>query len=292
MAKEEATVGLFDSLLLSEDIRKVLEYHGVRGHVELTDESGGPLTAATRQALLTQLATVIQRSQHTARLATVGSLAAGVTHEARNLLTGVIGLAQVLAAKAGEGDARDMLRAIECEARRCVDMLASYLTLSRSSVESVRPISASEIVKPLEHLVAYQLRQRQCSLAVVVADNLPRVLGSVSELQRVLINLVINAADACGKGGHIFVQAISEDGHNLELSVTDDGPGVPPELREKIFEPFFSTKTAGDGTGLGLALSRSIAETHRGSLVLEPSTRPGTTFTLRLPAIAEGTGSR
>lgn len=292
MAKEEPTVGLFDSLLLSEDIRKVLEHHGVRAHVELTDETGGPLTAATRQALLTQLATVIQRSQHTARLATVGSLAAGVTHEARNLLTGVIGLAQVLAVKAGEGDARDMLRAIECEARRCVDMLASYLKLSRSSVESVRPISASEIVKPIEHLVAYQLRQRQCSLAVVVADNLPRVLGSVSELQRVLINLVINAADACGKGGHIFVQAISDDGRNLELSVTDDGPGVPPELREKIFEPFFSTKTAGDGTGLGLALSRSIAETHRGSLELEPSTRPGTTFTLRLPVIGEGTGAR
>lgn len=292
MPKDEPTVGLFESMLLSEDIRKVLDHLGIRAHMELTDESGRPLTAAARHSLITHLANVAQRTQHTARLATVGSLAAGVTHEARNLLTGVVGFAQLLIAKAGDGESRDMLKSIECEARRCVDMLASYLKLSRSSVESVRSLTANEIVKPIEHLVAYQLRQRQCTLALVVADNLPRVLGSVSELQRVLINLVINAADACGKGGHIFVQADSPDGQSLQLSVTDDGPGVPEELREKIFEPFFSTKTAGDGTGLGLALSRSIAEAHGGSLTLESSARPGTTFTLKLPIPAEGSGAR
>jgi two-component system NtrC family sensor kinase len=292
MEKDPPTVELFASMLLSEDTRQVLARHGVRAHVELSDEAGQPVSGAVRQALMTDLAIVLQRSEHMRRLATVGSLAAGVTHEARNLLTGVVGFAQVLLSKSSAGETQDMLRSIETEARRCVDMLASYLKLSRSGVEAVRLLSAGEIVRPIECLVAYQLRQRQCSLSVSVVDSLPRVLGSASELQRVLINLVLNAADASGKGGHIFVQATSEDGQWLDISVTDDGPGVPVELRERIFEPFFSTKAAGEGTGLGLALSRRIAESHRGELVLEASSRPGTTFSLRLPVASELAGKR
>jgi two-component system NtrC family sensor kinase len=292
MEKDDPTVELYASLLLSEDIRQVLARNGVRAHLELSDEAGRPLTAAVRQALMSELVIVLQRSEHVRRLATVGSLAAGVTHEARNLLTGVVGFAQVLVAKASPGESLDMLRSIETEARRCVDLLASYLKLSRSGVEAVRLLTANEVVRPIECLVAYQLRQRQCSLAVTVADGLPRILGSGSELQRVLINLVLNAADACGKGGHIFVQATCADDQTLQISVTDDGPGVPDELRERIFEPFFSTKAAGEGTGLGLALSRRIAESHRGELLLEASSRPGTTFSLRLPVASELAGKR
>lgn len=292
MQKDGPTVELFTSLLLSEDIQQVLARHGLHVQVELTDPSGRPPTPAMRQSLINDLAVVMQRSEHVRRLATVGSLAAGVTHEARNLLTGVVGFAQVLMAKTTAGETQEMLRSIETEAHRCVEMLASYLKLSRSGVEAVRLLAASEIVRPIESLVAYQLRQRQCSLAVSVPDGVSRVLGSGSELQRVLINLVLNAADACGKGGHIFIEAAYEDGQNLTIRVTDNGPGVPVELQERIFEPFFSTKSASDGTGLGLALSRRIAESHRGELILEASERPGTTFCLRLPIANELAGTR
>jgi signal transduction histidine kinase len=203
-------------------------------------------------------------------------------------MTGVLGFAQVLLATAAPGELRDSLQMIVVEARHCAELLANYLKLSRSSAEAVRLLDAAEIVRPIASVVAYELRQRQCSLAVSVEDDLPRVLGSASELQRVIINLVLNAADACGKGGHIYVHATSDDGQSLRIDVVDDGPGVPPELRDLIFEPFFTTKSAAEGTGLGLALSRRVAETHRGELFLVTEARPGTTFRLRLPAAPRG----
>jgi signal transduction histidine kinase len=284
MKEREATIELFASLILTDEVRKLVDHLGVRVSIECTNMANEALSDDARESLTRALLAAQQRGEHVQRLATVGGLAAGVTHEARNLLTGVLGLAQVLASTAAPGEQRDSLQLIVTEARRCTELLANYLKLSRSSAEAVRSLDAAEIVRPISAIVAYELRQRQCSLAVSVEDDLPRVLGSPSELQRVIINLVLNAADACGKGGHIYVRATSEDGQYLRIDVTDDGPGVPPELRESIFEPFFTTKTASEGTGLGLALSRRIAETHRGELVLAADTRPGTTFSLRLPA--------
>lgn len=285
MSKDESTVDLFASVLLTSDVREELARHGVRARIEVVDEQGAPLAPASHQTVLHGLARALQRSEHTKRLATVGSMAAGVTHEARNLLTGVIGFAQVLLQKSTDAESKEMLRAIENEARRCVELLTDYLKLSRSRIESTRTLQVSEIVSPIERLVASQLRKRGCSLAIQLSDRLPRVAGSCSELQRVLINLVMNAADATGSGGHILVEANSPDDQSVSIRVIDDGPGVLPELRERIFEAFFSTKAADEGTGLGLALSRSIVEAHRGELILEPDDgRPGATFTMRLPA--------
>jgi signal transduction histidine kinase len=285
MSKDDSTVDLFASVLLTSDVREELARHGVRARIEVVDEQGAPLAPSSHQTVLHGLAKALQRSEHTKRLATVGSMAAGVTHEARNLLTGVIGFSQVLQQKSKDAESKDMLRAIENEARRCVELLTDYLKLSRSRIESTRTLQVSEIVSPIERLVSHQLRMRGCSLAIQLSDGLPRVAGSCSELQRVVINLVMNAADATGSGGHILVVADSPDGQYVNISVIDDGPGVPPELRERIFEAFFSTKGADEGTGLGLALSRSIVEAHRGELLLEPDSGcPGSTFTMRLPA--------
>lgn len=292
MAKDAPTEELFASMLLAADVRQLLTRHGVNAQVELYDEAGARLTAEQRQALVADLGNALHKGEHTRRLATVGGLAAGVTHEARNLLTGVVGFAQVLLAKAPEGEGREMLRSIEAEARRCVELLASYLKLSRGAAEPMRLLNVAEIVLPIQRLVSHQLSQRGCSLDVSMQDNLPRVLGSCSELQRVFINLVLNAADACGTGGHVYIQASCDDDQTVEISVTDDGPGVPPELRERIFEAFFSTKTLGDGTGLGLALSRTIVETHQGELILQPDRGLGTTFSVRLPAAPEPTSRR
>jgi len=292
MQKDAPTEDLFASMLLAADVRQLLKRHGVRAQVELVDENGDALSAEVRQTLVSDLGSALQKGEHTRKLATVGGLAAGVTHEARNLLTGVVGFAHVLLAKTPEGEARDMLKLIDTEARRCVELLSSYLKLSRSGAETTRFLNVSEIVQPIERLVSYQLRERNCTLAVSIQDDLPRVLGSCGELQRVLINLVLNAADATGDGGHVYVRAGCDDGQSVQISVTDDGPGVPDELRERIFEAFFSTKAVGDGTGLGLALSRRIVEAHRGVLVLEPDRGLGTTFTVQLPVAKETAGKR
>jgi signal transduction histidine kinase len=291
MSDDEPKADPIVAALIESNLRAVLARRGVRARVELRDAAGRALAVTAREELLTELERAQARNDHAQRLAATGRLAAGVVHEARNLLTGTLGFAQVLASKSRDPAAvRDMARMIETEARRCVDILAGFLKLSRSSREAARVLSASEIVGPVERLVAQPLNQRECTLAVALADDLPSVFGSCAELQRVLINLILNACDAIGSGGHVLVTGVAAADGGLELSVTDNGPGVPAELVERIFEPFFSTKTDGDGTGLGLSLSRGIVEAHGGYLILDTESEIGACFVVHLPAARNPTG--
>jgi two-component system NtrC family sensor kinase len=273
--------------LIVPEARELLAEHGVRLELTLYDAEGRSLSSAALGRLLTTIQARLQQAEHTQRLATVGALAAGVSHEARNLLTGILGFTQVLLTKAHDTVAvSDMLRSVESETRRCVEILSNYLKLSRNAGEVAGPLRVAEIVLPVERLVANPLRQRNCTLTLQIDPVLPLVSGRCAELQRVLVNLIFNAADAMRTGGRIHVAARAPRSTDVEISVSDDGPGVPEALRERIFEAFFSTKTANEGTGLGLSLSRSIVEAHGGALVLDQSNVPGARFTVRLPALS------
>jgi two-component system NtrC family sensor kinase len=172
--------------------------------------------------------------------------------------------------------------------------VASFLQLSRAGIEATQEISVIDVIVPVERLVSYHVRQRGCSLRISLEQGLPKLLGRASDLQRVLINLIVNAADAAqGTAGQIQLIVQTGPDSSVELRVQDDGPGVPAAIAQRIFEPFFSTKEAGEGTGLGLSISRSIAEAHGGSLFLESSSStPGATFVLRLPALGNAPTGR
>ena len=276
------------SLLLSQDAQRLLREHGLTCEITLRDARGAAPSAAELTRLCDELRECESQSEHAQQLATVGGLAAGVTHEARNLLTGVLGFAQVLLARTSEADASyEKLRAIERETRRCVELLSNYLKLSRASETALQALNVSDIVVPVEQLVAHPLQQRGCNLSVELPEALPVTQGRVAELQRVLVNLIFNAADAAGCNGQIAlaVSALSDGG--VEISVADNGPGVPPGLRTRVFQPFFSTKRGAGGTGLGLALSRLIVEAHGGTLELDANYTPGARFTVRLPPAAQ-----
>jgi len=284
MGKHEPVGDSLTSLLLSHEIVEVLQKQGVSVRLRLTDPLGKPLSRALQSSLRDELRAAQEKLEHVRRLASIGALAAGVTHEARNLLTGALGFAQLLRTKAHQPSAvADMARLIETELRRCTDVIASFLKLARSGEDPARELAMAEIVLQVERLVSHAVSQRGSILRVEFASDLPPVLGRTGDLQRVLINLVLNAADASDKpGGQIVLSAQRAPDGNVELRVCDDGPGVPSELAERIFEPFFSTKAA-SGTGLGLAISRSIAEAHGGKLALEPRLTPGAVFVLTLP---------
>jgi two-component system NtrC family sensor kinase len=276
--------------LIVPEARELLAEQGVRLELTLRDATGQSLSNAALERLRDSIQARLRQAEHTQRLATVGALAAGVSHEARNLLTGILGFTQVLLSKAHDTvDVSDMLRSVESETRRCVEILSNYLKLSRNAGEVAGPLRVAEIVLPVERLVAGPLRQRGCTLTLQIDPVLPLVSGRCSELQRVLVNLIFNAADAAQKGGRIQVAARAPRSTDVEISVSDDGPGVPETLRARIFEPFFSTKTANEGTGLGLSLSRSIVEAHGGTLVLDDQKAPGARFIVRLPALARPT---
>jgi signal transduction histidine kinase len=289
MVKHDSASDSLVHLVLMRELSQVLEKHGLSAQLSLTDALGLPLTATAQTSLAADLRAAQQKIEHMRRLASIGVLAAGVTHEARNLLTGSMGFAQLLREKAQEPESvREMARTIEGELRRCVDVVAGFLKLSRSGMEPTRDLSISELVAPVERLVTHSVRQRGCNLGVSIDAGIPNVLGRASDLHRVLINLVMNASDAAHMPGvQILLHARRGADGNIEVRVCDDGPGVPEAIAERIFEPFFSTKEAGEGTGLGLAISRSIAEAHGGKLTLERSAAPGATFMLTLPPIGK-----
>jgi signal transduction histidine kinase len=274
-------------LLLSRELVQVLEKHGVTVQLKLCDARGRTLSQRAETALFPELRAAQEKLEHLRRLGVVAALAAGVTHDLRNLLTGSLGFTQILRAKARDAAlVQDTARTIETELRRCVALVASFLKLSRSGAEPMMELIMGEVVEPVAQLCAHSLRQRGCTLNVELASGLPKVLGRAADLQRVLINLVLNAADAA-PGVHIVLRAESAADGNLQIGVSDDGPGVPPELAERIFEPFFSTKDASQGTGLGLAISRGIAEAHGGKLTLLAAEGRGATFVLELPALRQ-----
>jgi signal transduction histidine kinase len=282
-------------LLLARELAQVLDKYGVVAHVELRDKEGAPLPATHAPGLIADLRAAQQKIEHLRRLSSIAALAAGVTHEARNLLTGSLGFTQLLRTKSHDAVVvQETARTIESELRRCVEVVAGYLKLSRAGTEVTHALDVAEVIVPVQRLVAYHVRQRGCSLRVSVEPDLPKLLGRAGELQRVLINLIVNAADAAHVPGvHIDLSVQSGPDSSVELRVADDGPGVPPAIAQRIFEPFFSTKEAGEGTGLGLSISRSIAEAHGGKLFLESSpTMPGAIFVLRLPALGNAPTGR
>jgi signal transduction histidine kinase len=120
------------------------------------------------------------------------------------------------------------------------------------------------------------------SFALELSENLPKVALRTAEVVQLVLNLVLNAADACGPGGHVLLRAIEHQA-GVKLIVEDDGPGVPSEIGDALFEPFVTTKEVGKGTGLGLAVCRGLVESVGGSIWLDTSYEGGARFVVELP---------
>jgi PAS domain S-box-containing protein len=235
------------------------------------------------------------------RLASVGLLAAGVAHEVNTPLTGISSYAQMLLEECGEDDPRQpLLEKIVYQASRASHIARGLLSISRparSSSDGARAsVDLEELVQETLGLLALQLRRAGASVECRFDGEAPDAWGDRARLQQVLMNLLLNAADAVERGGQIVVRAQSalEGGQRgVLLEVEDDGLGIPPHLRDRIFDPFFTTKKPGEGTGLGLSISYSIVREHGGSLTAESAEGEGTRMRIFLPAapMAERAGS-
>ncbi len=226
------------------------------------------------------------------KLAAFGALLAGVAHELNNplsiVLTGALMLQEDLAA-AGQPDFARRAERIRAAGERCARIVRSFLALARQQDAVRRPLAVAALVDAALDLPAEALRAEGIVLERVVEPDLPPVLGDPDQLHQVLSNLLANArqAVAAQDGPRRIGIAARAAGEAVEIAVSDSGPGVPAALRRRIFDPFFTTKPVGEGTGLGLSVSRGIAEAHGGSLALrEEAGGSGATFVLRLPARA------
>jgi len=236
------------------------------------------LGAANERLILAQAELVASE-----RLATVGRLAAGVAHEIGNPLSGVLGWLSVAQSKcSADPELTGYLGEMEAEVRRIDGIVRSLLDLGRPKRSQVGPVPVADLVKTAARLVGSGPEFRDIEVQTEIEPGLV-ALADAGPLSQVIINLLINAAQAIGGPGIIQVVGGAEAGL-VRIAVLDSGPGVPAELRERIFELFFTTKSGGKGTGLGLAVSQHLVRQMSGDITVGESPRGGGKFTVSLPA--------
>jgi two-component system, NtrC family, sensor kinase len=219
------------------------------------------------------------------RLASVGRLAAGLAHEIGNPIAALMGLEDLLL-QGGltEDEQRDFLQRMKRETERIHRILRDLLAFARPSApaEVGQPGDVEAAVHDTVALVMSHPALRDVDLAIDVHPGLEPVALGREPLVQVVLNLVLNAADAVGPGGHVKVTAAAS-ANGVTLAVEDDGPGVAESVRHRLFEPFVTTKEIGKGTGLGLAVCRGLVEAVGGTIALDTSVPQGARFVLALP---------
>jgi len=225
------------------------------------------------------------------KLAAVGRLAAGVVHEINNPLATIAACAESLEQRIDDGDfaesdseadLTEYLGLIKSEAFRCKSITMGLLDFSRIRTGDRVLTDIGEVVRSAANLISHQKRGERISIRVEIEDNLPLVNADGGQIQQAVIALATNAIDAMPKGGDLTFRVDCQN-NRVVINVTDTGSGIPPENMSKIYEPFFTTKEVGKGTGLGLAVCYGIISEHGGRLSVRSNVGKGTSFSISLP---------
>jgi two-component system, NtrC family, sensor kinase len=238
-----------------------------------------------------ELKRTLEEVLHVEKMASIGKMAAVVAHEINNPLSGILTYAKLLRKWVDRGqatekkqEATECLDLIAAESRRCGDLVKNLLTFSRTAPMNLESTDVNVIVNRCLMLVRHQMEMGGVQLQLDLAEGLPPVQCDGAQIEQVLLALVMNAIDALPRGGNLWLKTrLSKSTHEIEFEVRDDGVGIAPELLPRMFEPFLTTKESGRGVGLGLAVSRSIIERHRGKIEVQSEVGKGTTFVVRLP---------
>lgn len=258
-------------------------------------------------------ATRAKQLLHADRMATLGVLTSGVAHEVNNPTTFISGNAQTIrqfwqdvdpvlrrglpCVSAEEQVKLDFVleelpRAIDGilgGVKRIANIVRGLKTYSRHGKGDKHPCSIGQVIQSAVNLCTYDLSQRQVAVTLDVASELPAVRGDAQQLEQVLINLVMNAVQAMeGVDDRRLAIGAARSGARVLVTVQDSGPGIAPALRDRIWNPFFTTKAPGEGTGLGLSICRDIVKDHDGELSLQCPESGGARFVLDLPALERG----
>lgn len=225
------------------------------------------------------------------RLASLGQLAASVAHEINNPLSGVINFGRLMQRlTAGEemprdrmADFRTYLGHVVTETERCARIVRDLLVFARRSSPSHEPSDFNEIIRRTLSVINHRLELGEVTPQLELDGDLPRVICDASQVQQIVTNLVLNAAEAM-ETGRVTIRTRADHGRgSVILEVSDTGSGIAPEHLARIYDPFFSTKKEGQGTGLGLAVVYGIVNAHGGQIDVDSTPGRGTTFTVALP---------
>jgi len=233
------------------------------------------------------------------KLAAIGELSAGIAHEINNPLAIIAQETEwtthlLSEAEANSGkdfaEVRDSLREIRSQVDRCKNITHKLLDFARKREPVLQDVDVARLIDDMARLVDKEALFKNVTLTRKLPEDLPRLQTDAPLLRQVVLNLMTNALQAVDHGGAIEVSASADD-DALSISVKDNGRGIPPENLDKIFNPFFTTKPPGQGTGLGLSLCHNLVSGMSGKITVESQVGKGTTFTVRLPRKITGARS-
>jgi C4-dicarboxylate-specific signal transduction histidine kinase len=227
------------------------------------------------------------------KLATLGELTTGVAHELNNPLNNIglyVGnvIDRVRLGKLDASIVSDLEKAM-AQVRKATDIISHLRTFGRAAPVSVEVVDVDEVIERSLSLVQEQLKLRGIEVELELCRDELVLHGNSIQLEQVFINLLTNARDALEGAQDKRIRILTQrEGEVIRITVSDTGPGIPPEIEARVFDPFFTTKEVGSGTGLGLSITYSIVKEHAGEIWV--SSRPGTgaTFEIELPAAADG----
>jgi two-component system NtrC family sensor kinase len=252
-----------------------------RAVVDTNDEIGE--LATTFEGMVAAIQRARAELVQAERLATIGKMAAHVTHEIRNPLSSIglnVELLEEEVALHGDKEPIALVSAIKSEVDRLSRIAEQYLSVARRPRPRLERERVDDLVRELVAFVRPELERASVSVRVETGPDLPEVELDEAQLRQALLNLIRNAREAMPKGGDLAIE-LAPSGGGVRICVDDTGDGVPEEVRASIFDPFFTTKQR--GTGLGLAVTREIVEAHHGTIHCEPRDGRGTRFRIELP---------
>ena len=227
----------------------------------------------------------------TEKMASLGSLAAGVAHEINNPLGGILIYAGLLMEDfADQNDPRvqDLKRIVE-EGTRCKDIVKSLLEFARQTESKFESVAINKAIDDVLFFLEKQALFHNIQTIKELNPDLPLIQGDPNQIKQVFMNMMVNAAEAMSEqGGTLTITTeINPDRSSIVVFFKDTGPGIPPAIQSKIFDPFFTTKDVGKGTGLGLSTSYGIVQSHHGTIEVESAPVKGTAFKIILPITFE-----
>ncbi len=256
----------------------------------IRDQEGRVIGTSAVLRDVTESRKLFQQVIQAEKLATTGQLATGLAHEIGTPLNVISGNAEYLMSRLGpDNSLMDELRAIVSQTERIADLIKRLLDFARPVALFTEAVDIHGILDNVLKLLELQLSKTRIKMVRELAPNLPFVYGDANQLEQVFLNIIVNAWHAMPDGGRLTLATSAVGRQNfsptgcVEVRISDTGSGMPREVLSKIFNPFFTTKEASKGTGLGLAVSQKIVHEHRGEITAESEVGKGSTFCVRLP---------
>ncbi|MCX6832148.1 MAG: PAS domain S-box protein [candidate division Zixibacteria bacterium] len=264
-----------------------------RSVVSVTDITASKMAEEERERLQ-------QRLQQSQKLEAIGTMAGGIAHDFNNILTGILGFTELVRSEVSEGSPiHDNLTEVVLAGRRARDLVRQILSFSRKAETEKSLISLGTIVKEALKLIRSVIPSHITIRHNFTVSAEHSILADPTQMHQIVMNLCLNAADAMPDGGVLEIsleevqvetesrpeQTQLPSGCYLKLTVRDNGAGIPPEVRERIFEPYFTTKQVGKGTGMGLAVVHGVIKEHGGSIAVSSEPGKGTAFEICLPIV-------